>query len=175
MKHTIPAYIKLRKDTLENWSTENPVLLDGEYIAVEIDGAIKFKIGDGVSTFSELKFQEDILKEEIQKKIPTINTTEVDIDQYADWQENSETGYIDTIRYQWDIIKPTSIIIITPTGPAVKMDPWFKNRCPIIYITQQGEGYCDLFFPEMEEQNMDPAHDNQNQWFYNLTVINNYL
>lgn len=173
MKHTIPAYIKLQKDTLENWTAENPVLLNGEYIAVETDGAIKFKIGDGVSMFSELKFQEDILKEEIQKKIPTINTVELDFDFSTDWTVSPITSVKDMIRYEWDIIKPNSTIIIMPTGISARQTAPFYDRCPLVHIVAQGEGYCNLHFPEFSEQNFNPERDLQVQWFYNLTVINN--
>ena len=50
--------IKLKRDTEENWTSKNPILLDGEMIIVKTnDGKIR-KIGDGVKKFSELPYDE---------------------------------------------------------------------------------------------------------------------
>ena len=51
--------IKLKRDTEENWTSKNPILLDGEMIIVKTnDGKIRKKIGDGVKKFSELPYDE---------------------------------------------------------------------------------------------------------------------
>ena len=51
--------IKLKRDTEENWTSKNPILLDGEMIIVKTnDGKIRKKIGDGVKKFSELPYGE---------------------------------------------------------------------------------------------------------------------
>ena len=46
--------LQLRRDTAGNWTSNNPVLNQGE-IGVEL-GTSYFKIGDGVSTWSELLY-----------------------------------------------------------------------------------------------------------------------
>ena len=46
--------ILLRNDTAANWTTENPVLSKGE-VGIEID-TNKFKIGDGVKTWTQLSY-----------------------------------------------------------------------------------------------------------------------
>ena len=46
--------ILLRNDTASNWTTENPVLSKGE-LGIEID-TNKFKIGDGIKTWSNLDY-----------------------------------------------------------------------------------------------------------------------
>ena len=55
--------IKLKYDTLQNWTTNNPVLLAGEIAVATIPNAnpankqlppVMFKVGDGTSKFSEL-------------------------------------------------------------------------------------------------------------------------
>ena len=48
------ARTQLRNDTAANWVTEEPVLAKGE-MGIEIDTA-KFKIGDGIKTWSELGY-----------------------------------------------------------------------------------------------------------------------
>ena len=61
--------IKQRRDTVANWTTNNPVLLKGEIAIVEdTDGAIRFKVGDGSKTFSELAYTDEKLKAEIATK-----------------------------------------------------------------------------------------------------------
>lgn len=49
--------IKLRRDTSSNWVQHNPVLQDGEVAIVDDgQGAKQIKIGNGISTFSQLPF-----------------------------------------------------------------------------------------------------------------------
>lgn len=49
--------IQNKYDTEQNWTTNNPVLLNGELIIVsKEDGTIGFKVGDGVKKYSELSW-----------------------------------------------------------------------------------------------------------------------
>jgi len=51
--------VQQKKDTEANFLNNDPVLLDGEVVTVIMeDGSYKFKIGDGSSTFSALKYLE---------------------------------------------------------------------------------------------------------------------
>ena len=52
--------IQLRNDTASKWTTANPVLGKGE-VGIEID-TNKFKIGDGVKTWSELAYNGIVVK-----------------------------------------------------------------------------------------------------------------
>jgi hypothetical protein len=54
MSQTIPARIVIRRDTAANWTTVNPVLLNGEW-GFETDTR-KLKIGDGASTWGALSY-----------------------------------------------------------------------------------------------------------------------
>ena len=55
--------IKSRKDTSANWTNNNPVLLDGEIIIVNTDsGETRFKIGDGIKTYTQLPFQDEVIR-----------------------------------------------------------------------------------------------------------------
>jgi hypothetical protein len=57
-KETLHTRIQLRNDTLANWIQQNPVLLKGE-IAIAWDGPIaRLKVGDGVSRWSDLRYNE---------------------------------------------------------------------------------------------------------------------
>lgn len=51
--------IKQRSDTLQNWTTNNPTLLSGELAVVDCGTQIRFKIGDGVKAFNDLKFTDE--------------------------------------------------------------------------------------------------------------------
>ena len=54
MSQTIPARIVIRRDTAATWTTQNPILLQGEW-GFETD-ARKLKIGDGASTWTTLSY-----------------------------------------------------------------------------------------------------------------------
>src|SRR5699024_1442633 len=53
-------------DTVANWESNNPILLDGEIIIVDIgEGETRFKIGDGTSTYTQLPFQDEYVINQI--------------------------------------------------------------------------------------------------------------
>lgn len=59
--------ISWKKDTAANWSTNNPVLLNGEIVVVETaSGEERFKIGDGTSRFNALPFQDEAVRNQIE-------------------------------------------------------------------------------------------------------------
>lgn len=54
--------VKNKRDTAANWETNNPVLLNGELIIVDTNaGDVRFKIGDGAKTYTQLPFQDESL------------------------------------------------------------------------------------------------------------------
>ncbi len=46
---------RLRRDTVANWTSANPVLMDGE-IAIEMGSPRKWKVGDGVTAWNSLPY-----------------------------------------------------------------------------------------------------------------------
>ena len=69
--------IRHKKDTSANWTSKNPVLLDGELIMVTTNsGETRFKIGDGVKTYTQLPFQDEVVRNSISSDFYT--KTEVD-------------------------------------------------------------------------------------------------
>lgn len=59
----INTRIRQKRDTAANWTSSNPVLLNGELIVVETStGAIRLKVGDGVKTFNQLPFLDEALR-----------------------------------------------------------------------------------------------------------------
>ena len=52
--------IQNKRDTAARWETNNPVLLNGELIIVDTNaGDIRFKIGNGSKTYTQLPFQDE--------------------------------------------------------------------------------------------------------------------
>ena len=62
---TFSKRIQLRRDTATNWSTSNPVLLEGE-LGIELDSTRnRIKIGDGVTAWNSLPYFLDAREEEV--------------------------------------------------------------------------------------------------------------
>lgn len=60
---TFNTRIKNKRDTSADWTSKDPVLLDGELIIVDTaNGEMRFKIGDGTKKYSQLPFQDEILR-----------------------------------------------------------------------------------------------------------------
>lgn len=56
------ARIIHKRDTEANWSTNNPILLNGEFVVVDTnDGKTRLKIGDGNNDYNSLSFVDDDL------------------------------------------------------------------------------------------------------------------
>ena len=63
MNKELKIKIKHRRDTEQNWAENNPVLLDGELIIVDSSSGLKLKIGNGISSYSQLPFYGSIYAE----------------------------------------------------------------------------------------------------------------
>jgi hypothetical protein len=74
---TFSKRIQLRRDTATNWSTSNPVLLEGE-LGIELDSTRnRIKIGDGSTAWNDLPYFLDAREEEVgdyQDFIDGLNT-----------------------------------------------------------------------------------------------------
>ena len=54
--------IQMKRDSATNWTSANPVLLNGEIIVVDTNsGDIRYKVGDGVKTYTQLPFSDESL------------------------------------------------------------------------------------------------------------------
>lgn len=57
---TFNARVRMKRDTSSNWTTNNPILLDGEIIVVDTaSGDVRFKVGDGTSRYTALPFLDE--------------------------------------------------------------------------------------------------------------------
>lgn len=60
---------QLSRDTSANWTTSDPVLLDGEVIIVDTaEGETRYKIGDGTKKYSQLPFDDESVRALITAK-----------------------------------------------------------------------------------------------------------
>lgn len=72
------ARIKQKRDTSANWTQKNPVLLNGEIIVVDTDnGDVRFKIGDGVKTYTQLPFEDEAVRNLINNVDSALTALEV--------------------------------------------------------------------------------------------------
>lgn len=77
-ERVLDSKIQLRNDTSANWKAANPVLLKGE-LGIEIDTR-KIKIGDGISTWTALKYISDEIV--VANADPTTTDKDYDIGRF---------------------------------------------------------------------------------------------
>ena len=71
--------IKLKRDTSANWTSNNPVLLNGEIIIVDTaEREVRFKIGDGSKTYTQLPFDDEGIRNLIADKSKVVVETWLD-------------------------------------------------------------------------------------------------
>lgn len=60
------ARFKTKRDTSANWTAQDPVLLNGEIVIVDTaSGEVRRKVGDGVKKYSQLPFDDEILRNDV--------------------------------------------------------------------------------------------------------------
>ena len=70
------ARISWKRDTSANWTSVNPVLLNGEIIIVDTaEGNIRFKIGDGSKTYTLFPFEDEAIRNLINGKSSVVVRT----------------------------------------------------------------------------------------------------
>lgn len=81
--------IKWCRDTSANWTSNNPVLLDGEIIIVDTDsGETRFKIGDGVKTYTQLPFEDEAVRNLINNKVDKVDGKGLSTNDYTTEEKN---------------------------------------------------------------------------------------
>lgn len=63
------ARIKHKRDTSANWTSSDPVLLDGEIIIVDTDNGVRTKTGDGEKKYTQLPFDDETVRNLISAKL----------------------------------------------------------------------------------------------------------
>ncbi len=68
-KNNLNVRILQKRDTASNWTSQNPTLMKGEIAIVDTSqGETRLKIGNGSSTFTELPFIDEPLRNSLQSK-----------------------------------------------------------------------------------------------------------
>lgn len=93
MSTTLNTRIQSKRDTSANWTQNNPVLLDGEVIVVDTNsGDVRFKVGNGTSTYTQLPFQDEAIYNELNTKLTTPTGTQ---GQLLGFTANNVVGAVD--------------------------------------------------------------------------------
>lgn len=58
--------VQSKRDTHANWTSNNPVILQGEIILVDIDGEVRAKVGNGNSRYTDLDFIDQVIRDAIE-------------------------------------------------------------------------------------------------------------
>lgn len=72
----LDSRIQMKQDTEANWTSNNPVLLDGEtVISLQSDGTVRKKTGNGTSNYNQLNFDDEYALNNTTQQINTHNTS----------------------------------------------------------------------------------------------------
>lgn len=85
------ARIRQKRDTSANWTTRDPVLLDGEIIIVDTaSGSVRKKVGDGKKKYSQLPFDDEELLTALGEKCDASNAVATTLTA-AGWSNGQQT------------------------------------------------------------------------------------
>lgn len=72
----LDSRIQMKQDTEANWTSNNPVLLDGEtVISLQPNGAVRKKTGNGTSNYKQLNYDDEYALNNTTQQINTHNTS----------------------------------------------------------------------------------------------------
>lgn len=72
----LDSRIQMKKDTEANWTSNNPVLLDGEtVISLQSDGTVRKKTGNGTSNYNQLNYDDEYALNNTTQQINTHNSS----------------------------------------------------------------------------------------------------
>ena len=90
---TYNARVQSKRDKSANWTSENPVLLDGEIIIVDTSsGETRFKIGDGTKKYSQLPFEDEAVRSLVSGKVDKVSGKELSSNDYTDAEKTKLAG-----------------------------------------------------------------------------------
>lgn len=117
--------VRLKKDTAANWTSNNPVLLDGE-VAIVVTNAneIRFKIGDGTSSFTALPYQDEFIQNAINDVDDGLIAHETDTgNPHSVTKSQVGLGNVDNVRqFSANNPPPYPVTSVNGTTGAVNLD-----------------------------------------------------
>lgn len=115
---TLYSRLRLKRDTSSNWTSNNPVLLNGEIVLVDTqNGKLRSKIGDGVKTYTQLPFSDEDIYTEISSVRQYIDTKLLDYISLTATSDFNLTQYVfscDADPDDWDVTSNTIAAIDSP-------------------------------------------------------------
>lgn len=128
--------IKMKRDTSSNWTSTDPVLLNGEVIIVDTaGGSVRKKIGDGAKKYSQLPFDDEEIYNALANKCDAsvfVNTTLT----ATGWENNQQTLSIDGLGAEQN-----GVIGLSQSVNDSQLDA-AKNAG--LYVCAQGAGYLTI-------------------------------
>lgn len=133
--------VRLKKDTAANWTSNNPVLLDGE-IAIVITNAneIRFKIGDGTSSFTALPYQDEFIQNAINDVDDGLIAHETDTgNPHSVTKSQVGLGNVDNVRqFSANNPPPYPVTSVNGTTGAVNLDASDVGARPDTWVPTLG-------------------------------------
>lgn len=119
---TLKSRIKMKRDTSANWTKNDPILLNGEIIIVDTEaGETRYKIGDGTKKYSQLPFQDEIIKGAINNKQDKITATGI--------LKGDGNGNITAATANTDYLPVSNPVLKgNPTAPTPTTDTSIANK-----------------------------------------------
>ena len=147
--------IQIRRDTIQNWIDNNPILSDGE-LGFEID-TYKIKIGDGYSAWDKLPYVTDIIDYNELDNMPSINgvqlkgnlsLSDLSIQGVGNYGNDENNVHI----YGDEVINGEKTFLESPTVPTIDSDDVSTKAVNSIFVqnvheilqTQMDESHNEL-------------------------------
>ena len=154
MNKEINARIKHKRDTDTNWMNANPILLDGEIIIVECTDAVKLKIGDGKTNYSQLSYMDDNILDAL---INEIENNYFSKDEAREYINEIISGYLgnDNITLSTEPVKDDipkvfidGVIPTTKDDAQAKLTYISKTHTFDSYINIKCQGTSSMKYPK---------------------------
>ena len=158
--------IRWKRDTSANWTSNNPVLLNGEIIIVDTDsGEMRFKIGDGVKTYTQLPFEDEVVRNLINNKVDKVDGKGLSTNDYttdekeklagieagaqvnvqADWEQNDNTNGSYINNRPFGVMGSTEVTLLDGTFEFNLKDGTYQYRQNFTTVFEIGKEYTVIF------------------------------
>lgn len=135
---TLNARFQHKRDTSQNWTKADPVLLEGEIIIVDTqNGEKRTKTGDGKKKYTELPFDDEAVKNLVHSKADSSTSFSGVLLKNA-WENGSQTISVPNLKVDQNGVIGISQSISDSSLSAV-MDA-------ALYVSNQSDGSITISF-----------------------------
>lgn len=104
----LDSRIQMKQDTEANWTSNNPVLLNGEtVISLQSDGTVRKKTGNGTSNYNQLNYDDEYALNNTTQQINTHNSSS---------NPHANMGWVDNLALKSAIINKADKAIPSVSG-----------------------------------------------------------